>query len=358
MQKIFRILIAVALVATLVMNVVVAQDDIDRSDWPDVFTLGRFAGDDSAEALQNAEPIARYLEEALGIPVLVNVGTTYSAVIAALGAGQIDAFEVGPFAFVVAEREADAEAIAVGASEGALEGLMADDGMINLADVRPFYYSVFVTKKGNVNPETGEAIQTLEDFAGVDFAFVDPASTSGRNAPVLRLIQDIDGLATPSDVDGWLNPIFAGSHPSAMLALINDEVVGGVTYEGNLINQRNEGLAQVCGFEDDLTGITLTADALAEIYDDCPDGSLVVIAQSPPIPNTPFAVRSDMPESLKQALKDALLAIIADPALIEQVGRAYVDPALIPELADELGIDTISDFYDAVREIADITAEQ
>lgn len=354
MKKMFRILIVVALTATMIVNFTVAQNDIP-ADWPETFSIGRFAGDDFAEALLNAEPLARYLEEALGIPVFVNVGSTYSAVIAALRAGQVDAFEVGPFSYVIAEREANAEAIAVGATEGSLEGLSSDD---LLEDIRPFYYSVFVTKKGNVNPETGDIIDSLDDFAGTDFAFVDPASTSGRNAPVLRLIEDIDGLETPSDVDEWLNPIFAGSHPSAVLALINDDVVGAVTFEGNLINQRTEGLAQVCGFEADRVGVTLTPDVIQETFDDCPDGSLVVIAQSPPIPNTPFAVRSDLPESLKQAVKDALLAIIEDDELIERVGRVYVDPAEIDDLAGELGIDTILDFYDPVRAIADITAEQ
>jgi len=326
------------------------------SDLPETFSLGRFAGDDSAEALLNAEPLARYLEEELGIPVFVNVGSTYTAVIAALRAKQVDAFEVGPFSYVIAEREANAEAIAVGASEGSLEGFGGED--FDITTVRPFYYSVFVTVKGNVNPNTGEPIRTLTDLEGLDFSFVDPASTSGRNAPVLRLIEDIDGLETPGDVDEWLNPIFAGSHPSAMLALINGDVLAGVTYEGNLINQRSEGMAEVCGFEGDATGVTLTQETIDEIYDDCPDGSLVVIAQSPPIPNTPFAVRADLPESLKEAVKDALLAIIEDQELVERVGRAYVDPALIPGLAEELGIETILDFYDPVRAIADITAEQ
>ncbi len=356
MNKVFRTLIVVAILAALALNVVTAQDDVDRSDWPETFSIGRFAGDDSAEALLNAEPLARYLEEELGIPVFVNVGSTYTAVIAALRAKQVDAFEVGPFSYVIAEREANAEAIAVGASESSLVNLGVED--FTLADVRPFYYSVFVTVKGNVNPNTGEEIRTLADLEGVDFAWVDPASTSGRNAPVLRLIEDIDGLDTPADVDEWLNPIFAGSHPSAMLAVINGDVLAGATYEGNLINQRTEGMAEVCGFEDDAAGITLTAEAIAEIYEDCPDGSLVVIAQSPPIPNTPFAVRADLPESLKQAVKDSLLRIIEDPALIERVGRAYVDPALIPELAEELGIESILDFYEPVRAIADVTAQQ
>ncbi|MBK8023749.1 MAG: phosphate/phosphite/phosphonate ABC transporter substrate-binding protein [Chloroflexi bacterium] len=162
-----------------------AQTEVDKSDWPIVFSFGRFSGDDAANALLSAEPLRAYLERELGIPVTVNVGTTYSAVVAAMQAGQVDAMEVGPFAFVIAEREARAEAIAVGASEDTLEG-----GVVAYnPDVRPFYYSVFVTTKGS-------GIRSLAELEGKNVAFVDPASTSGRNAPVVRLINDIEGLET------------------------------------------------------------------------------------------------------------------------------------------------------------------
>ncbi len=348
MKNLFRLMIILVVVAVLGIIVTTAQEEVDRSDWPTVFSFGRFAGDDSAEALNGAEPLRAYLEAELGIPVTVNVGSTYTAVIAAMAAGQVDAMEVGPFSFVIAEREAGAEAIAVGASESSLA-----DGETATFDptIRPFYYSVFVTVKGS-------GIRTLQDLEGVDFAFVDPASTSGRNAPVVRLINEIDGLETPGDVDEWLNPIFAGSHPSAMLALINGDVVGAVTYEGNLINQRSEGLAEVCGFEDDQTGVTLTPEDLQEIYDDCPDGSLVVIAQSDPIPNTPFAIRGDLPESFKDAVQEALLSIQDRPEVLAEIGRWYVNPALDEELAAELGLTELYDFYDVVRDIAAVTTDQ
>ena len=39
----------------------------------------------------------------------------------------------------------------------------------------------------------------------------------------------------------------------------------------------------------------------------CPDGSIVVLAQTDPIPNTPFAVRTELPKSFKAAVKAALL---------------------------------------------------
>ncbi len=343
-KGLFRILL---LAATLVLVVtgVSAQSDVDRTGWPNPFVMGLFAGDDSAEALRNNEPLRAYLSEALGIEVLISTGTSYSAVIEAMRADRVDAMAVGPFAFVLAEREADAEPLVVLLVEGVLEGLEA---LPNAPDLlRPFYYSVFITKKGS-------GIRTLADLEGVNFAFVDPASTSGRNAPVVRLINEIEGLETPADVDAWLKPIFAGSHPSAVTALINGQVDAAATFEGNLINMRREGLAEVCGFEDDRVGVTLTQEDLDRIYDECPEGNIVVIAQSAPIPNTPMAVRRELPESLKMALKEALLAIKDDPELLARVGYYFVDPTEYPEL----GLESVSEFYDVVRDIAAITVDR
>lgn len=350
-KVVFLVVLAVAMLA---VTPILAQDDVDRSDWPTVFTFGRFAGDDSANALLSAEPLRAYLEAKLGIPVLVNVGTSYTAVIAAMAARQVDAMEVGPFSFVIAEREADAEPIAVGANESSLD---ANAEVVYDPEIKPFYYSVFITIKGNTNA-AGDEIRSLTDLEGVDFAFVDPASTSGRNAPVVRLINEIDGLETPGDVDSWLNPIFAGSHPSAVLALINGDVQAAATYEGNLINLRREGQAQVCGFEDDQTGITLTQDMLDQIYEDCPEGNIVVIAQSSPIPNTPFAIRADLPQSFKDAVQDALLSIKDDPEALQTIRRWYVNPATDPALSQELGLETLADFYNVVRDIAAVTTDQ
>lgn len=346
MKAMLRTLILVAMMATLVVGGSIAQDEDMEvpADWPNPFILGLFGGDDSAEALRDSEPLRAYLEEALGVDVIISTGTSYGVVIEAMRADRVDAMLVGPFAFVLAERLADAEPIATLAVEGVLEGL--DDPRIAGDEPLPFYFSVFITKKGS-------DIITLDQLEGQDVAFVDPASTSGRNAPVVRLINEIDGLETPADVDTWLNPVFAGSHPSSVLALQNDDVIVAVTFEGNLINQRNEGAIELCGFEEDRVGVRLSQEDIQRIYDECPDGNIVVIAQSAPIPNTPMAVRSELPDSFKTALRDALLAIKDDPELLGSVGYYFVDPAEI----ETLGLDNISEFYDFVRDLADITAQ-
>ncbi|MCG8349661.1 MAG: phosphate/phosphite/phosphonate ABC transporter substrate-binding protein [Chloroflexales bacterium] len=310
-----------------------------KINWPDEFVVGLFVGDDADAALKNNEPLRVYLEETLGIPVRVETGTSYSAVIEAMRAKRVDAMEVGPFSFVLAEREAGAEPLAVRASEDR-EAAAFDE------NVFPYYFSVFVTKKGS-------GVRTLQDLEGIDFAFVDPASTSGRNAPVVRLINEIDGLETPEDVDNWLNPTFAGSHPTAILALQNDNVQTAVTYEGNLINLRDEGQAEVCGFAEGRVGIPLSQEELDSIYEACPEGRLVVIAQSDPIPNTPFSIRPDLPDSFKTAVREALLGIKDNPEVLSAFGTWYVDPTEVLE-----GVESTSAFYDVVRDIAAITVEE
>ena len=340
MKALYRIMILTVVLALLVVGVANAQE-VDRTDWPTTFILGLFGGDDSAETLRENEPLRTYLSERLGIDVLISTGTSYSAVIEAMRADRVDAMMVGPLSFVIAERVAGAEPIAVLAEEG-----FADITELPTEVAPPYYFSVYVTKKGS-------GIRTLQDLEGQDVAFVDPASTSGRGAPVVRLINNIDGLNTAADVDAWLNPIFAGTHPGAVTALQGDQVAAAATFEGNLINMRNEGLIELCGFENDQIGVILTQEEIDATYDDCPDGNIVVFAQSEPIPSTPFAVRGDLPESFKMALQSALLDISKNLDTLQAVGFYFVDPTQI----ESLHLDRISDFYEVVRQIADVVAQ-
>jgi phosphonate transport system substrate-binding protein len=340
MKALFRIIVLSVVLAALTIGVVSAQE-VDRTDWPTTFILGLFGGDDSAETLRENEPLRTYLSERLGIDVLITTGTSYSAVIEAMRADRVDAMLVGPLAFVIAERVAGAEPIAVIADEG-----FSDLSALPTEVAPPYYFSVYITKKGS-------GIRTLADLQGQSVAFVDPASTSGRGAPVVRLINDIDGLETAADVDAWLNPIFAGSHPGAVTALQGDQVTVAATFEGNLINMRNEGLIELCGFENDAVGVILSQEELDAIYDDCPEGNLVVIAQSDPIPSTPVAVRGDLPQSFKDELQSALLDISSNLETLQAVGYYFVDPTTI----EDLHLESISDFYEVVRQIADVVAQ-
>jgi phosphonate transport system substrate-binding protein len=266
------------------------------------------------------------MEEKLDIPVELVTGTSYTAVIEAMRADRADAMLVGPFAYVLAVQEAQAEALAVNV------GLESDAPAYD-PNVPTHYYSVIFTKKGS-------GIATFEDLRGKDFAFVDPASTSGHLAPKTLLIQN--GLNPDAD----MKTVFAGSHPTSVLSVWSDKAQAGATFENNLYTLQKEGQVEFCGFEDGKVGATRTAEEIKALYDACPDGKIAMIAYSDPIPSTPFAVRSNLPESFKSAVKQALIETKDNPELIAATAQWYVDPA------PELGLETLDQYYNSLRDIA------
>jgi len=298
----------------------------DRVGWPEIFRIGFFASDDAEKTLKDNEPFRLYMEEKLGIPVELFTGTSYSAVIEAMRAERVEGMLVGPFAYVLAVQEAQAEALGINV------GLEADATSYN-PDAPTHYYSVIFTKKGS-------GIATLADLKGKDFAFVDPASTSGHLAPKTLLIQN----AINPDAD--MKTVFAGSHPSAVLAVWNDQAPAGATFENNLYTLAEEGQIEFCGFADGQTAVMRTPEAIKAVYDACPDGNLVMIAYSDEIPSTPFAVRSTLPNSFKSAVKDALLTIKDSDEQVTAMQSWYVDPSA------GMGLESLDHYYNSLRDIA------
>lgn len=300
----------------------------DKTEWPQTFRVGFFAGDDAEKTLKDNEPFRLYMEEKLGIPVELFTGTSYSAVIEAMRAERVEAMLVGPFAYVLAVQEAQAEALAINV------GLEADATSYN-PDAPTHYYSTIFTKKGS-------GIATLADLKGKDFAFVDPASTSGHLAPKTLLIKN------DINPDTEMKTVFAGSHPSAVLAVWNDQAPAGATFENNLYTLAKEGQIEFCGFADGKTAVKRAPEAIKAVYDACPDGKLVIIAYSEEIPSTPFAIRSGLPDSFKTAVKDALLAIKDSDELVTAMQSWYVDPSA------DLGLERLDQYYNSLRDIAQL----
>jgi phosphonate transport system substrate-binding protein len=322
----FILAVAAAILAGSFARPAAAQDD--RAGWPTTFIVGIFGGEDPGKAVTGAEPLRAYLEEKLKLRTIVYTGGSYSAVITAMKAGRVDGFEVGPFSYLLAAQEANAEALAVQAL-----GRTTKDAKFD-AKVIPFYYSVIITKKSS-------GIKTLADLKGKSFAFVDPASTSGNLMPRTLIIKET-GLNPDKD----MKTIFAGSHPTAVEAVKNGKVEAGATFVGNLEQLASEGKVDFCWFNDGKT-IARSAEDLAKLYETCKDDQIVVIAETDPIPNTPFAVNKTLPDSFKKAVKDALLAIKDDAAATAKLGNWYVDPA---ETNKELK--ATDNFYDGLRDVA------
>ncbi len=81
------------------------------------------------------------------------------------------------------------------------------------------------------------------------------------------------------------------------------------------------------------------------VYDRCPTGVLAPIHYSLPIPGTPFALRRDLPDTLKAVVKEALVSTARDPAFISTARRWYADPSVAQ------GLPTLDAYYDRIREL-------
>lgn len=151
---------------------------------------------------------------------------------------------------------------------------------------------------------------------------------------------------------GYTNPdkdlqtIFAGSHPSSALAVYNGKTVAGATFETNLQNLIASKQVDACMWADGQINLTRSQADIQKTFDACPDGKLAILAVSDPIPNTPLAVRQNLPESFKVALKDALMSMKDDPTVVQDARRWFVDPS------KELGLKKLDNFYDPLRDIA------
>ncbi|MCS6836960.1 MAG: phosphate/phosphite/phosphonate ABC transporter substrate-binding protein [Anaerolineae bacterium] len=337
-MKKFAVLLTMVVIMLAGLSLVSAQE-VDRTGWPETFIIGVYPGDNVEEALAAVEPLRVYLEERLGVRTVLITGTSYNSVIEAMAAGRADAMEVGPFSYVLAAEVAKAEAIAV-----------ANYSIVVDRDEVPGYFSLMFTKKGS-------GIKSIADLEGRSFGFTDPASTSGYLVPATDILLDRQ-FTDPAQIEEFAKVTFTGNHPNAVLAVANDNVEAAATFDANLPTQAREIGINLCGFNDTGAAQTvvtseewpylspMTSEEIMAIYDKCPEGSLVVFHQSPLIPETPFAVRGDLPESFKMAVKEALLDVANDEELVKALERYYVDPT------EQTGVESIDAIYDSLRDIA------
>lgn len=312
--------------------------DQSRDGWPEVFKVAIFAGGEADDVTVMTEPVRQFLQERLALPVELLVATSNTAVVETLRTGQVMAAQIDPFAFVLAEQETGVIPLGtIAAPVGQLTEFSED--------VRPYHFGIFTTLMGS-------GIERLDQLADIEVAFVDPASASGRNAPVIKLIDTIDALESPADVDRWLKPVFAGSQSTAQAALINGQVQVATISEASLVRGHEELGGVLCGYDDGRVGIPRTEAELAELNAGCPTGSLIAIAQTDPLPNPPFVILPELPATFRAAVRDALLSTADDPDLIAELGTYYVAPeTYLPT------IDSTCEFYTILRRIRALTVE-
>ncbi|MEM6436686.1 MAG: phosphate/phosphite/phosphonate ABC transporter substrate-binding protein [Cyanobacteria bacterium P01_D01_bin.115] len=280
------LLTALALVscnATTQQESVTGQTDVDASKAnPEKLVVALLPDESVSTVIQNNQSLKEHLENELDKEVELFVSTDYSSMIEAMSRGRLDLAYFGPLSYVLAKTKSDIEPFAA---------LMKDG--------ETTYQAIIVT-----HAESG--IDSLDDVAGKVMAFGDPASTSSHLIPKSMLVERADLTAGEA-----YEEVFLGAHDAVAIAVQNQNADAG-------------GLSQPI-FE-----------ALVDKGVIDPE-TVIVLDESDPYPQYPWAMRSDL-----------------DPALKEQISSAFLDlqdeTVLDPFNADGFGAIEDTD-YDVLRQM-------
>jgi phosphonate transport system substrate-binding protein len=222
---------------------------------------------DSQKVLASGEPLARLLTDATNLNFKVSVPTSYTTVIEAMGANQVDVGWLAPFAYVLAHDKNNAQVLLASLRQGSK------------------------TYRSQIVVRADSGITSIEQLRGKKFAFVDPASASGFLFPnALLASMGIDYKTFFSDT------IFAGGHDKVIIAVYNKQVDGGASF-GNNVDTGPPTDAR-----------TLVTSTLPDVM-----AAVKPIAQTDPIPNDTVSVRAGLEPAMVKLLTDGLLYVQSTP---------------------------------------------
>jgi phosphonate transport system substrate-binding protein len=235
--------------AIFLLSFVGAVAEADSVSDPALLRVALLPDENAATVIKDNQGLKEYLEKRLDKKVELVVTTDYSSMIEAMRFGRLELAYFGPLSYLLARSKSEIEPFAALVSHGSTT-----------------YTSVVIA-----NTESG--INTVEDVKGKDVAFGDPASTSSHLVPRALLLDH--GLEAERDY----KPHFVGAHDAVAKAVEN-------------------GNAQ--------------AGALSRpIYNSLLERKLIntekvkVIAETKPIPQYPWTMRSNLDEALKEKIRNA-----------------------------------------------------
>ena len=185
-------------------------------------------------------PLAEYLSAKLGRPVELKTVDSWEGLAKSLANGETDLALMGPWGYVIANNEAQAQVVAT-----------------VLYDKSPFYHGLLITHPGS-------GIEKPEQLKGKNFAFGDKGSTSGYLIP-FYFFQKKFKIKEPEDFFG---KVIYTKHPAIETQVTRGELDGGADYDRN----RNTMIEQ---------GLIKAKDSK-------------IIWESDPLPNDAFAVSADL----------------------------------------------------------------
>jgi phosphonate transport system substrate-binding protein len=228
----------------------------DRTGWPTEVVYATVPTEASKDATQRYTPLIAHLEKTLNVKIKFQNGADYTAVIIAQRAKQVDIADYGANSYL--------DAVEQGAN---VEALVIADNVKGGST----YKSIVLVKKDS-------PIKTMAEAKGKTFSFVDPESTSGYLIPLVYFLKDLK--VKPEEY--FSKVVFAGTHENSILSVARGTVEVGAANDQGLATAIEKGV--------------LKSDDVRAIW------------TSKPIPNGPTAIRKDLPESFRKAVKAAFLA--------------------------------------------------
>lgn len=268
----------------------------EAAEVPDELVIGFVPSAEAGQLVEDIQPLADYLTDALGIPVTGTVTNDYTGLVTAMQTGQAHIGALPPYGLLQAIDQAGAEVILQSERFGSgtyhtqfftndPDTFCSDDPVENTRVNPDGEELTFLNCNGTdrANEETPEgpigldALEALEP--GSTVAFVEQTSASGYIFPAtVFLSQGVDPVAD-------IEPLFAGTggigHPGAVDAVCRGDALIGVSF-------------------DDARTVTTTECDVAS--------NVVVFGYGPEIPNDGIAVSGDLPDDLQQEIADALMA--------------------------------------------------
>jgi phosphonate transport system substrate-binding protein len=249
-----------------------------QQKWPSKIKVGLIPTEGGADIVKRFKPLMEHLENQLGIEVEGISAADYAGLITAMANKHLDFAYFGPKSYIEAADRAGAEAL-----------------VLELDSSRqPGYHGIVITKKDS-------GIKSMEDAKGKLFAFTDPNSTSGCLVPNILFARDMK--VKPENYFKEIK--FSGSHGASILGVKNKTIEVAATNNIDLDRMIEKGAVS----KDDFN-ILWTSDL---------------------IPGAPMCARKDLPSSLKEAFRGAVLSFNANKQGIMKLqngGYQYADDSV------------------------------
>lgn len=242
-----------------------------QEKWPEKINFGVIPVAGSTSMKENFSGLTEHLNKKLGIKVELQLAGDYTGVITGMQHKHIDVAYFGPESYVQAQKRANAEALVV---------------EVDIESGVPGYRGIIITKKDS-------GLNSLESIKGKTWAFTSSQSTSGTLVPTVMFSKSgIDPQKYFSKV------LYSGGHEASILSIKAGKIDAASTNDLDF----NRGL-----------GKAWTAD------------DFNIIWKSDLIPGSPMAVRGDLPESLKKALKEAFISYNDKDGLNKLKIKGYIE---------------------------------